>query len=266
MPNVVTVTPLAEHMSLLLQLSSEEFDKLIIVSDNARLLSPSAPSPIAVDIATTTRRPLFDKSYSDGGMMMIRKVSPPNSDNTFTKPMMKLSRWNDNDKALAAPSLLPRLPIYRPVTTSASTSTSTCTASSSSTSNSPRACFKRSTSDRSIFQRPPLSMNSNNNSPNSKVTSRWESSSSMTTMTTLGMSSRQRGPEGNSLVLVRQSSDSALVCPVRVSSMSIGASGSLAPSIPERRTSSDSLSSAGHDNITDAMEIECEDDGSDGEE
>jgi hypothetical protein len=82
----------------------------------------------------------------------------------------------------------------------------------------------------------------------------------MTMTTPLGPSSRQqqqqqRGPSGNSLV--RQSSDSALVCPVRMSSI-IGASSS-SPSIPERRTSFDSQSSAAIDIITDVLEMECKD-------
>ena len=100
----------------------------------------------------------------------------------------------------------------------------------------------------------------NNNCPDNKGTSRWESSSP-----TLSPSSRQRGPDGNLLVLVRQFSDSALVCPVRKScSVSIGgtSAGISSPSIPERRPS---LSSAGVDRIADAMEMECVDDaGSDG--
>lgn len=255
--SVIMVTPLAEHMGPLLQLSSEQLDQMLIVTDNARLLSPSAPSPIS--IATTTLPPLFDQSYSD--MTMIRKVTPPNGKNTFTQPLMKLSRWNDNDSALAPPSSLPRPPIYWPDTTrTASSSSST----SANTSPRPHAYFKRSTSDRSIIQRPPLSM-TKNNSPNNKGTSRWESSSP-----TLNLSSQQRVSEGNSLVLVRQSSDSALVCPVRMSSY-VPIRGTMiktsSPSIPERRASSDSLGSAGVDRITDTMEMECEDDaGSDGAE
>jgi hypothetical protein len=104
---------------------------------------------------------------------------------------------------------------------------------------------------------------------NNKVASRWESSSSMattmimTTMMSLSPSSRQQPrPNGNSSfgLLVRQSSDSALVCPERFSNGGASpsvSSLSLSPTIPERRKSIDSI---------DAVEMECEEDGSDGEE